>query len=163
MNKKVSYTYQYLSRTETKIKELFEKAKALPWERYIPENGKFWVTKANSVKSKLFSPSDIQRIMKKAMVERMKQSYKKEWLSEDGAPFLIRVSIMKDEVTVGLDTFGESLHKSGYRKLSSKAPITETLAAALILLTPWREDRILVDIKTPRLIQFNFSSAGFAA
>lgn len=115
------------------------------------------------VKSKLFSPSDIQRIMKKAMVERMKQSYKKEWLSEDGAPFLIRVSIMKDEVTVGLDTSGESLHKSGYRKLSSKAPITETLAAALILLTPWREDRILVDIKTPRLIQFNFSSAGFAA
>lgn len=163
MNKKVSYTYQYLSRTETKIKELFEKTKALPWERYIPENGKFWVTKANSVKSKLFSPSDIQRIMKKAMVERMKQSYKKEWLSEDGAPFLIRVSIMKDEVTVGLDTSGESLHKSGYRKLSSKAPITETLAAALILLTPWREDRILVDIKTPRLIQFNFSSAGFAA
>lgn len=163
MNKKVSYTYQYLSRTETKIKELFEKTKALPWERYIPENGKFWVTKANSVKSKLFSPSDIQRIMKKAMVERMKQSYKKEWLSEDGAPFLIRVSIMKDEVTVGLDTSGESLHKSGYRKLSSKAPITETLAAALVLLTPWREDRILVDIKTPKLIQFNFSSAGFAA
>ena len=121
------------------------------------------MTKANSVKSKLFSPSDIQRIMKKAMVERMKQSYKKEWFPEDGAPFLIRVSIMKDEVTVRPDTSGESLHKSGYRKLSSKTPITETLAAALILLTPWREDRILVDIKTPRLIQFNFSSAGFAA
>jgi putative N6-adenine-specific DNA methylase len=83
--------------------------------------------------------------MKKAMVERMKQSYKKEWFPEDGAPFPIRVSIMKDEVTVGLDTSGESLHKRGYRKLSSKAPITETLAAALILLTPWREDRILVD------------------
>ena len=84
--------------------------------------------------------------MKKAMVERMKQSYKKEWFPEDGAPFLIRVSIMKDEVTVGLDTSGESLHKRGYRKLNSKAPITETLAAALILLTPWREDRILVDL-----------------
>ena len=124
---------------------MFEKTKALPWERYIPENGKFWVTKADSVKSKLFSPSDIQRIMKKAMVERMKQSHKKEWFPEDGAPFLIRVSILKDEVTVGLDTSGESLHKRGYRKLSSKAPITETLAAALILLTPWREDRILVD------------------
>ena len=110
----------------TSFEELFEKTKALPWERYIPENGKFWVTKANSVKSKLFSPSDIQRIMKKAMVERMKQSYKKEWFPEDGAPFLIRVSIMKDEVTVGLDTSGESLHKRGYRKLSSKAPITET-------------------------------------
>ena len=129
----------------TTFEELFEKTKELPWERYIPENGKFWVTKANSVKSKLFSPSDIQRIMKKAMVERMKQSYKKEWFPEDGAPFPIRVSIMKDEVTVGLDTSGESLHKRGYRKLSSKAPITETLAAALILLTPWREDRILVD------------------
>ena len=127
------------------FEELFENTKALPWERFIPEDGKFWVAKANSVKSKLFSPSDIQRIMKKAMVERMKQSYKKEWFPEDGAPFLIRVSIMKDEVTVGLDTSGESLHKKGSRKLSSKAPITETLAAALILLTPWREDRILVD------------------
>ena len=98
----------------TSFEELFEKTKALPWERYIPENGKFWVTKANSVKSKLFSPSDIQRIMKKAMVERMKQSHKKEWFPEDGAPFLIRVSIMKDEVTVGPDISGESLHKRGY-------------------------------------------------
>ncbi|MBQ9767926.1 MAG: class I SAM-dependent RNA methyltransferase [Lachnospiraceae bacterium] len=129
----------------TSFEELFEKTKALPWERYIPESGKFWVTKANSVKSKLFSPSDIQRIMKKAMVERLKQSYKKDWFPEDGASFPVRVSIMKDEVTVGLDTSGESLHKRGYRKLTSKAPITETLAAALIMLTPWREDRILVD------------------
>lgn len=127
------------------FEELFDRTRELPWEEFIPRDGKFWVAKANSVKSKLFSPSDIQRIMKKAMVERMKQSYKKEWFPEDGAPFLIRVSIMKDEVTVGLDTSGESLHKRGYRKLSSKAPITETLAAALILLTPWREDRILVD------------------
>lgn len=127
------------------FEELFEKTRALPWERYIPEDGKFWVTKANSVKSKLFSPSDIQRIMKKAMVERLKQSYKKEWFPEDGAAFPIRVSIMKDEVTVGLDTSGESLHKRGYRKLTSKAPLTETLAAALIMLTPWREERILVD------------------
>lgn len=129
----------------TTFEELFDKTKALPWERYIPEDGKFWVTKANSVKSKLFSPSDIQRIMKKAMVERLKQSYRKEWFAEDGAAFPVRVSIMKDEVTVGLDTSGESLHKRGYRKLTSKAPITETLAAALIMLTPWREDRILVD------------------
>lgn len=129
----------------TSFEELFEKTKALPWERYIPENGKFWVTKANSVKSKLFSPSDIQRIMKKAMVERLKQSYKKEWFPEDGESFPIRVSIMKDEVTVGLDTSGESLHKRGYRKLTAKAPITETLAAALIMLTPWKEDRILID------------------
>lgn len=127
------------------FEELFEKTKALPWERYIPENGRFWVTKANSVKSKLFSPSDIQRIMKKAMVERLKQSYKKEWFPEDGAAFPVRVSIMKDEVTVELDTSGESLHKRGYRKLAAKAPITETLAAALIMLTPWKADRILVD------------------
>lgn len=127
------------------FEELFEKTKVLPWERYIPEDGKFWVTKANSVKSKLFSPSDIQRIMKKAMVERLKQSYKKEWFPEDGAAFPVRVSIMKDEVTVGLDTSGESLHKRGYRKLAAKAPITETLAAALIMLTPWKADRILVD------------------
>lgn len=129
----------------TTFEELFEKTKALPWERFIPENGRFWVTKANSVKSKLFSPSDIQRIMKKAMVERLKQSYKKEWFPEDGASFPVRVSIMKDEVTVGLDTSGDSLHKRGYRKLTSKAPITETLAAALIMLTPWSEERILVD------------------
>lgn len=83
--------------------------------------------------------------MKKAMVERLKQSYKKEWFPEDGASFPVRVSIMKDEVTVGLDTSGDSLHKRGYRKLTSKAPITETLAAALIMLTPWSEERILVD------------------
>lgn len=129
----------------TTFDELFEKTRMLPWERFIPENGRFWVTKANSVKSKLFSPSDIQRIMKKAMVERMKQSYKKEWFPEDGPAFPVRVSIIKDEVTVGLDTSGESLHKRGYRRLTSKAPITETLAAALILLTPWKTDRILVD------------------
>ncbi len=129
----------------TTFDELFEKTRMLPWERFIPENGRFWVAKANSVKSKLFSPSDIQRIMKKAMVERMKQSYKKEWFPEDGAAFPVRVSIIKDEVTVGLDTSGESLHKRGYRRLTSKAPITETLAAALILLTPWKADRILVD------------------
>lgn len=129
----------------TTFDELFEKTKALPWERYIPEDGKFWVTKANSVKSKLFSPSDIQSIMKKAIVERLRQSYHKEWFLEDGASFPIRVSILKDEVTVGLDTSGESLHKRGYRKLTAKAPITETLAAALLLLTPWKEDRILID------------------
>lgn len=125
--------------------ELFEKTKAIPWENYIPENGKFWVTKASSIKSKLFSPSDIQSIMKKAMVERMKKQYHKEWFSEDGASYPVRVFLMKDIVTVGIDTSGVSLHKRGYRQLSSKAPITETLAAALILLTPWRKDRILVD------------------
>ena len=123
--------------------ELFEKTKALPWEDFIPRDGKFWVAKATSIKSKLFSPSDIQSIMKKAMVERLKQKYHMDWFSESGADYPIRVTIMKDEVTVGIDTSGESLHKRGYRKLTSKAPLTETLA--LLMLTPWKWDRILVD------------------
>ena len=125
--------------------ELFEKTKALPWERYIPEDGRFWVTKASSVKSRLFSPSDIQSIMKKAMVERLKSRYHIQWFSEDGAAFPIRVFLMKDIVTVGIDTTGVSLHKRGYRPAAGKAPISETLAAALIMLTPWKKDRILID------------------
>lgn len=125
--------------------ELFEGIKALPWENYIPKNGKFWVTKASSIKSKLFSPSDIQSIAKKAMVERMKQYYDVNWFEEDGAPYPVRIFLLKDEGMVTIDTSGESLHKRGYRLMTSKAPITETLAAALILLSPWRKDRILVD------------------
>ena len=127
------------------FEELFENTKAIPWEQYIPQNGRFWVAKATSIKSKLFSPSDIQSIMKKAMVERLKIKYKTDWFDESGDDYPIRVTIMKDEVVVGIDTSGESLHKRGYRKLTSKAPITETLAAALIMLTPWNKDRILVD------------------
>lgn len=125
--------------------ELFEKTKALPWEEYIPRDGRFWVAKANSVKSALFSPSDIQSIIKKAIVERMKQTYQVSWFEESGAEYPLRVFLMKDRVTIALDTTGDSLHKRGYRQLTSKAPITETLAAALILLTPWHPDRILVD------------------
>ena len=125
--------------------ELFEKTKALPWEAYIPKDGKFWVAKATSVKSKLFSPTDIQSIMKKAMVERLKNIYHKEWFEETGAAYPVRVFFMKDEAVIGIDTSGESLHKRGYRLLTSKAPITETLASALIMLTPWKKDRILVD------------------
>lgn len=125
--------------------ELFEGTKALPWEEYLPQNAKFWVAKAASVKSKLFSPSDIQSIMKKAMVERMRKVYRVNWFPEDGDAFPIRVFLHKDEVTVSLDTTGESLHKRGYRKLTAKAPIAENLAAALIMLTPWNRTRILVD------------------
>lgn len=125
--------------------ELFQGTKALAWEEYIPADGKFWVTKAASVKSKLFSPSDIQSIMKKAMVERLKSVYKVSWFEEAGESFPVRAFLMKDEVTVALDTTGESLHKRGYRKLTAKAPIAENLAAALIMLTPWKENRILVD------------------
>ena len=127
------------------FEELFQGTKALPWEKYIPQDGRFWVKKANSIKSKLFSPSDIQSIMKKAMVERMKQGYGVSVIPETGADYPVRVSLYKDIVTVALDTTGESLHKRGYRKLTSKAPIEETLAAALIMLTPWNKDRILVD------------------
>ena len=129
----------------TTFDELFEGIKALPWEEYIPKDGKFWVTKASSIKSKLFSPSDIQSIAKKAMVERMKRSYHLDWFPEDGAAYPVRIFLMKDEVMVTLDTSGDSLHKRGYRLLTSKAPLTETLAAALIMLTPWKKDRILVD------------------
>ncbi len=129
----------------TTFEELFQGIKALPWEDYIPADGKFWVTKASSIKSKLFSPSDIQSIVKKAMVERMKQEYDMDWFPEDGASYPVRVFLMKDEVTVTIDTTGESLHKRGYRTMTSKAPLKETLAAALILLTPWKADRILVD------------------
>lgn len=129
----------------TTFEELFQGIKNLPWEEYIPEDGKFWVKKASSINSKLFSPSDIQSIAKKAMVERMKQKYHKEWFKEDAAAYPVRIFLLKDEVTVALDTSGDSLHKRGYRTMTSKAPLTETLAASLIMLTPWRKDRILVD------------------
>ena len=127
------------------FEELFQRTKEIPWENYIPEDGKFWVAKAASVKSKLFSPSDIQSIMKKAMVERMKTRYGISWIQETGASYPVRVFLMKDIVTVGIDTTGVSLHKRGYRPVAGKAPIAENLAAALIMLTPWRKDRILVD------------------
>ena len=127
------------------FEELYQGVKELPWEEFIPERGKFWVKKASSVKSKLFSPSDIQSITKKAIVEKLKLSYHTDWFKEDAESYPIRVFIMKDEVTVALDTTGDSLHKRGYRKLESKAPIAENLAAALIMLTPWNGSRILVD------------------
>lgn len=127
------------------FEDLFQGTRLIPWEEFIPEDGKFWVAKASSIKSKLFSPSDIQSIMKKAMVERLKMVYGVTWFAENGSSYPLRVFLYKDIVTVGIDTSGDSLHKRGYRTLTSKAPITETLAAALILLTPWNRDRILVD------------------
>ena len=129
----------------TSFDDLFEAVKAIPWADYIPEDGKFWVTKANSVSSKLFSPSDIQKIVKKAMVEKLKQTYHTDWFEETGASYPLRISIVKDIVTIGLDTTGESLHKRGYRKFTAPAPVTETLAAAMILLSPWHADRMLID------------------
>lgn len=125
--------------------ELFDAVADIHWADYIPADGRFWVSKATSVKSKLFSPSDIQSIVKKAIVEKLKKTYKKEWFEENGNDYPLRVSLNKDIVTIGLDTTGVSLHKRGYRTMTAKAPITETLAAALIMLTPWKKDRILVD------------------
>ena len=129
----------------TTYEELFQGTRAIRWQDYIPQNGKFWVTKATSISSKLFSPSDIQSVMKKAMVEKLKTVDRTDWFPEDGASYPLRVTINKDIVTIGLDTTGDSLHKRGYRTNTVKAPITETLAAALIMLTPWNGERILVD------------------
>ena len=125
--------------------EPFEGTKALPWEEYLPVDARFLVAKAASVKSALFSPTDIQAVMKKAIVERLKSRYHLNIFPESGAAYPIRVVLMKDEVTAAIDLSGDSLHKRGYRKLVSKAPITETLAAALLMLTPWKAGRILVD------------------
>ena len=127
------------------FEELFDRTYEVDWSQYIPKDGKFWVAKAASVNSKLFSPSDIQSIIKKAMVKSLSKEYGVEWFDEDGASFPFRVFIMKDVVTIGLDTTGESLHKRGYRKLVSKAPVAENLAAAMIMLTPWKKDRIIID------------------
>lgn len=131
--------------TAISFEELFQGTKNIPWEDYIPQDGKFWVAKASSIKSKLFSPSDIQSVMKKAMVERMKSCYGVNWFAENGSAYPLRVFLYKDKVTIGMDTSGDSLHKRGYRTMTSRAPITETLAAALLMLTPWKKDRILVD------------------
>ena len=125
--------------------ELFERTKELPWHEYIPVDGRFWVTKATTLKSRLVSVPDVQSVMKKAMVDSMGAHYGRTVFPENGADYPVRVNILKDRVTVYLDTTGTPLHKRGYRKLTSRAPISETLAAALIGLTPWRGDRILVD------------------
>ena len=129
----------------TTFDELFEGIRAIPWEEYLPRDAKFWVTKATTNKSALFSGRSIQSIVKKAIVERMKETYRTGRFEETGDEYPIRIFIMKDKVTVGLDTSGTSLHKRGYRQLVGKAPISETLASALLMLTPWHADRILVD------------------
>lgn len=125
--------------------ELYEKTKSCDWPSFIPENARFWVKKASSVRSRLFSASDIQKIVKKAIVDSMSLKYKRERFEEDGDDYPIRVFINKDEVTISLDTSGDSLHKRGYRKLQGEAPIAENLAAGILGLTPWKEGRILVD------------------
>ena len=127
--------------------ELFEKTREINWEDYIPWDGNFYVAKASSIKSALFSPRDFQTIIQKAVIKRLQAHYKREGerLPMSGGDYILRVTALKDRITIGIDTSGESLHKRGYRKMTAKAPITETLAASLIMLTPWRSDRILVD------------------
>ena len=122
--------------------ELFERTREIPWEKYLPKDAKCWVKKASSINSKLFSPSDIQRIMKRPLPGacRLNLIRADAWKR---AVNIRRVFFYKDQVTVAIDTSGDSLHKRGYRQQASKAPITETLAAALIMLTPWKKDRIL--------------------
>ncbi|HEX2954367.1 MAG TPA: class I SAM-dependent RNA methyltransferase [Bacillota bacterium] len=124
--------------------ELFEKTKALPWERWLPKNATFPV-EGKSVKSKLFSVPNCQAIVKKAIVERLKQSYHLQWFEETGPKYKIEVALLKDVATLTIDTSGAGLHKRGYRKLSAKAPLKETLAAALVSLSYWNPERILID------------------
>lgn len=124
---------------------LFDEIYAIPWEEYIPRDGKVWVIKASSVKSVLHSTVTLQSMIKKAIVKRLGEKYNLSILPEDGDPYPLRVFLLKDRLVIGLDTSGEALHKRGYRQLTSKAPISETLAAALIMLTPWKADRILAD------------------
>ena len=124
--------------------ELFEKTKALPWGDIIPENAIFPVN-GKSINSKLSSVPDCQAIVKKAIVEKMKQKYKREWFEESGPTYSIEVALLKDTATLTVDTTGAGLHKRGYRSLSNKAPLKETLAAALISLSYWNPDRVLID------------------
>ena len=173
------------------FEELFQGTRALPWEEILPKEARFWVTKASSVKSKLFSPSDIQSVMKKAMAERMASHYYPSKavsgkdgsgtgaaadspsaragtsvrLPETGADYPVRVFIKKDIVTAAIDTTGDSLHKRGYRRYKVTAPIAENLAAGLIALTPWKPGRILVDPfcgSGTFLIEAAMQSAGIA-
>lgn len=124
--------------------ELFEGTKALPWDEWLPEDAEFPV-EGKSVKSKLFSVPDCQSIVKKAIVEKMKQRYKRQWFEETGPKYTIEVALLKDVVTLTLDTSGAGLHKRGYRKLSGQAPLKETLAAALIQLSYWNSEKVLID------------------
>ncbi|WP_096200474.1 THUMP domain-containing class I SAM-dependent RNA methyltransferase [Bacillus sp. FJAT-45350] len=126
------------------FEELFEKTKALPWADLIPANAEFPVI-GRSVKSKLFSVSDCQAIVKKAVVESMKKKHKTDWFKEDGPLCRIEVALLKDVATLTIDTSGIGLHKRGYRYLHSQAPIKETLASAMIMLTNWRPEMPFID------------------
>lgn len=128
----------------TTFDELFEKTKALPWTDWLPMDANFPV-EGKSINSKLYSVPDCQAIVKKAVVEKMKTKYKRPWFEENGPHYTIEVALLKDIATLTIDTSGTGLHKRGYRKLSSPAPLKETLAAAMVLLSRWFPDRSLID------------------
>ena len=130
--------------TATSFEELFNRTRALPWADWIPVDAAFPVN-GKSVRSQLHSVPDCQAIVKKAVVESMKDRYHQQWFEETGSRFVIEVGILNDVVTLTLDTSGAGLHKRGYRKLSAKAPLKETLAAAMIDLSRWHPDRLLMD------------------
>lgn len=124
--------------------ELFEGTKALPWHEWIPEDAEFPV-EGKSIDSKLASVPDCQAIVKKAVVEKMKLKYKRERFEETGPKYRIEVALLKDMATLTIDTTGTGLHKRGYRKLTAEAPLRETLASAMLLISRWNKDRVLVD------------------
>lgn len=126
------------------FEELFEQTKALPWSDWLPENAEFPV-EGKSIQSQLFSIPDCQAIVKKAIVEKMKIRYPRKWFEENGPKYRIQVALLKDRVTLTIDTSGAGLHKRGYRKLSSEAPLKETLAAALVSISRWKADRAFID------------------
>ncbi len=130
--------------TATSFDQLFEKTKALPWARFIPKNAEFPV-EGRSVQSTLFSVSDCQSIVKKAVVESLKKEYALEWFPEDGPLMKIEVALLKDVVTLTIDTTGAGLHQRGYRALATGAPLKETLAAALVILARYYPDIALID------------------
>jgi putative N6-adenine-specific DNA methylase len=130
--------------TATTFDELFEQTKALPWEEWIPADGRFPVT-ASTVKSQLQSGRSCQAIVKKAVVERLKAAHQAAELPETGGDYAIHVALHKDTAVLTLDTSGAGLHKRGYRAQAGEAPLKETLAAALVMLSYWRKDRLLVD------------------
>ena len=130
-------------RAETFV-ELFDKTKEINWQEIIPGGGAFPID-AKSVKSKLFSISDCQKIVKKAMVDKLKEDRQEEWLDESGALYRFQVGLLNDIAEITLDTAGASLHKRGYRKLIGLAPLKETMAAAMIDLSYWNKNRLLLD------------------
>lgn len=130
--------------TALTFEELFQQTKAIPWEELIPIDGKFTVT-GTSVKSKLHSVPSCQSIVKKAVVERLREYYCIDRFEETGADYTIKTTILKDNVTLTIDTSGTGLHKRGYRVRDVAAPIKETLAAAMVQLSFWRVGRLLID------------------